>query len=202
MIVELYGLPASGKTTYAERLSKEMSWDVVKMKTKKEILWYNLLFAFRHPIKWKALFIITILWGRGEGMFYSKFVNLFLVSNAKYMAAKKNKNAIIDQGHFQIIPSLFQKKSTTKHLKQIIRFFPRPDTLVVFDIPEEERRERLAHRGYWGREHMSEKKFNEWVESSLFNDALFKREIVPNLSTRAIVVKKVEDLKSVSDTIA
>src|SRR3989344_4218701 len=99
MIIEFVGLPGSGKSTFAKRLAEHGSWKLVSVSGRAELVFYNVLFLFWHPIS----FVQGISWfWRYRGLrelWYTKFANLFLVHNAKYMKARRYPRAIIDQGH-------------------------------------------------------------------------------------------------------
>src|SRR3989338_1735816 len=139
MIIELIGLPGAGKTTFAKHLAEGGEWSLVKVGGKSELLFYNALFLlFRHI-------------GRRE-LRYTKFVNLFLVHNAKYMKAGKYPRAVIDQGHHQNVIALFDERVADGVIDRYAHSLPKPDLLVFFAASDEVRTKRLSGRGYGARD--------------------------------------------------
>ncbi|MEK7118427.1 MAG: glycosyltransferase [Patescibacteria group bacterium] len=165
MIVELVGLPGSGKTTFAKRLSEREGWSVVSIAFRSELVFYNALFFFQHPVD----FLRGLLWlCRYCGfwkLWYTKFTNLFLVHNATYMKARKYPRAIIDQGHHQNVISLFDRIVADDVIDRYVRFLPKPDILCFFIADDETRTKRLAERGYGARGELDENYREAWEEA-------------------------------------
>ena len=172
MIIEFYGLPGSGKTTTARQLVSSSGFEKVKIKNIKEITFFNLLFLFKHPVKFFVLLYFIISNSNSMSMFYSKFINAFLVRNAKYEKALRYKNAIIDEGHFQNILSVFEKPITEKSLMKYLRFTLYPDFLIIFDINKEELAKRIEKRGYISREDLGTKYLEGWKKVTAKNHEL------------------------------
>ncbi len=173
MIVELYGLPASGKTTLARKMVSD-GYVRVKIKNKKELLFYNFLFLAKHPVKFVASFIYVILNFGSASLFYYKFINAFLDKNAKYQKSLRFKKSLIDQGHIQNIVSVFENKLTPREMIRYLRFLPLPDKLIVFDVNRAKRDERAGQRGYSARMNFGSDYQKEWREIIEYNDKLLK----------------------------
>jgi glycosyltransferase involved in cell wall biosynthesis/cytidylate kinase len=165
MIIELVGLPGSGKTTFAKRLAEGGVWKLVSVHGAPELIFYNALFLLRYP----RSFFATLFWlYRHRGLrefWYTKFVNLFLVHNAKYMKVERCPRAIIDQGHQQNVISLFDASVSAEIIDRYVRVLPKPDVLCFFLANEETRTKRLAERGYGTRGELSEDYREAWEEA-------------------------------------
>ena len=105
MIVELVGLPGSGKSTFARTLEGEGKWKRARVSGNIELLWYSKLFCLRHPVSAYHQLCWLIRHRGHRALWYTKFVNLSLVHNAKYMKARGMQNALSDQGHLQNVMS-------------------------------------------------------------------------------------------------
>ena len=188
MIIELYGLPGTGKTSFAERLQKSSDFHIVKIKTKRELLIYNLLFLIKYPVKFVVTFFFLVVNSKNLTMFHYKFMNTFLHHNAKHEKARKFKNVIVDQGHFQNIISVFESKLDKSKLTKYIKFLPQPDKLIIFKTDPAIRKFRIDKRGYFTRENMSDERIQEWQENTQSNDALFA-DVVKNASIHHIFLR-------------
>ncbi len=162
MILELVGLPGSGKSTFARKLADEEGWRVVHTNGAADILWNNLCFAIRHPVYFFNGLVAVIRFRGASPFWYTKFVNLFLVHNAKYMKASRLPRAIIDQGHHQNVISLFDGALSEESVRTFLAELPRPDVLLLFVTDEGVRAERLQSRGYGAREDMNEEMRDAW----------------------------------------
>ncbi|MDO8183821.1 MAG: methyltransferase domain-containing protein [bacterium] len=153
-IVEVFGLPGSGKTTYAKELEKQ-GYRRIKVRTKWELVKYNLIFFYHYPSKFfVGLFYLVRYLGRPRWWYY-KLMNLFFQHNAKLMKAKGEARAVIDQGHFQNLLSLFDWPVSVAELKNYVKHLPRPDELVILDLLPAERAKRLKERSLLPRDELS-----------------------------------------------
>jgi len=196
MIIELYGLPGSGKTTLANKLARNSGFQVIKIRSNKELLFYNFLFLVKHPIKFTAMFFYLLV-NRGNGwrMFYYKFMNTFLQHNAKYQKALRFKNALIDQGYFQNIISVFEKKITPEAIKRYAKFFLYPDKLIVFNMSPGWRLEKMEKRGYNARDGFSEEYKKNWQEVIEHNNKMLN-ESIKNLFSDVVIIKNDKDIEN------
>ncbi len=154
MIVELVGLPGTGKSTLARRLADDGRFTLITVRGTKEILWRNLCSLIVHPIRWTRLLILTLRNLGPRTLWYEKFVNLFLVANAKYHKARSCEYALIDQGYFQNYLSLYESSQSREEYLSPLASIAQSDVVIFFDIPERERQARLSKRGYGTRERM------------------------------------------------
>ena len=173
MIVEFFGLPATGKTSIALKLSDGREWKIVKVYSRFELLWLNAIFVVKYPRQWLKLLAFVIKYSLNYKLFYYKFINAFLYSNSKFIKAKKMNCAIIDQGHFQGVISLFEKKITKDETVLYMATCPLPDILVVFKSEENERRLREAARENNYRDQFGPEYKNAWREIIAENTKTF-----------------------------
>ena len=139
MIIELFGLPATGKTTIAKILDRDGVLPFIKIKNAWELLFLNVLFFYKHPIvAYKILF---------KTLNYRDFVNFFLYRNAKYEKATHYKKSLIDEGMFQNLLSVFKQPINQKKFLQLAQSLPKPDLLVILETTKEERERRINIRG-------------------------------------------------------
>ncbi len=193
MIIELYGLPGAGKTTMAKKLASLKGVKVVKIENLRELIYLNFLFLLKHPISFFALLYFVVVKSMSFKMFYYKFMNAFLYRNARYQKACRYKLAVIDEGHSQNILSIFEKPEKESAMRQLIRFLPKPDFLVIFNIEESLREQNIKGRSYKIRGEFGEKYMLRWFDSLKVNNKLFLR-IIPVLSIDYIIVYTEEDI--------
>jgi len=174
MIIEFFGLPGSGKTTVAKLLVKQKNFTLVKVDSKRELFFYNCLFFIKHPFKFIKSFFYILRASVSCQDFYYKFMNCFIVHNAKYQKAKKFPRAIIDQGYFQNFLSVFNEVKTENFFIDYLKNFIRPNFLVVLELSLDKRQERLAQRGYGVRENFSQLQVEIWQKASEKNYFLAK----------------------------
>lgn len=173
MIIELVGLPGSGKSTFARKLAEDPRFLIVSPTGAAALLWWNLRFFLRFPFRSVALAYYTFRHLGSRSYAYEKIVNLFFVHNAKFMKARTVDRAILDQGHHQMIVSLFEVVQDVDVIRRFLRVIPKPDLLLAFDIPHEVREERMAKRGYRVRHGVPGGLRERWERAFLSNYSTF-----------------------------
>ena len=173
MLIELYGLPGSGKTILAKKIAKEKGYKIIKIRSKRELVFYNLIFLIKHPYKFFVQLFFLINNSNNLKFFYFKLMNTFLDYNAKYQKAKKYKNAILDQGYFLNVFALFDDAISKEKMKKYLSYLLKPNLLIILDISFNESVERAKNRGYFARENFSEEYKNKWQKAIEKNNELF-----------------------------
>jgi len=198
MIIELYGLSGSGKTSLAREFAKKTDFKTIKVKKKTELIFYNFLFLIKHPIKFFVTLFYLVSNSKGLRMFYSKFMNSFLHFNAKYQKALRCDKAILDEGYFQNIISIFEKEIDSEFLKRYLKFLLWPDLLFVFDnVDFDERLKRITKRGYGIANYLKKEEKASWEKVVEKNDRTFKKNL-KNIPVNYIIV---DDKKNLSDIL-
>jgi|AntAceMinimDraft_13_1070369.scaffolds.fasta_scaffold04231_6 hypothetical protein len=133
MIVELMGLPGSGKSFFAKELGKESNWTYISFKNKREVFKYFLLGILNNPI----FFIAGFWFARKVLTDRYLFWNCYVVKYAKFAAAKRapTEHAVIDEGAHQNVISYSRFYENTDFIKRYFTHCPRPDKLIVLAPP-------------------------------------------------------------------
>lgn len=177
MILEFYGLPGSGKTTLSEQIAREIDFRIVKIKNNKELFYYNFLFLVKHPIDFFITLFFIFLNSSDLRILYSKLANGFLHVNAKYQKALNYERAIIDQGYFQNIISIFDKEMDRDKIIFYSKFILKPDKLIFLDANHRLREERLKGRGYFPRKNFGSGYYENWLKVIEKNNEIFKNSL-------------------------
>lgn len=186
-VIEFQGLPGGGKSTYARALAEKGVGTIVRVSGKKEIIWYNLIELFHRPIQSLRIFAFILAHLGGPGMRYEKLVNLFLVHQAKYAKARGCSVAIIDQGHYQSVISLFDEREQKKGIQHLCSILPRPDLLIVVHPKRSVREAHLLKRGYDVRQGQDEKVRLQWKEVAEENQQTFL-SLLPSLGISSEII--------------
>jgi trans-aconitate methyltransferase len=152
-VVEVFGLPGSGKTTYAKDLESQ-GYERIKVRTKWELIKYNFIFLFYYPTKFVSGLWYLIIYAGQPRWWYYKLMNLFFQHNAKFIKAQGFARAVIDQGHFQNLLSLFDYEQSAIKLKKYAKHLPQPTELVILTLDKGERQKRLNYRPRLPREEL------------------------------------------------
>ncbi len=150
--MEFFGLPASGKTTTAKKLQKDYGYQIIIVDNNKELLFYNLIFFIKNPFFCMITFYYIVKYSLSWKIFYYKLMNCYFQSNAKYIKAAGKERVIIDQGHWQNLLSIFDKRINIKTIERYIKFLPKSGKVVMFRINDREWDDRISKRGYFARE--------------------------------------------------
>lgn len=162
MIIELFGLPGSGKTSLAEALQAKGAV-LVHMPSRARVIFDAGLFWLLHPFLASRL-LISIMRRAPHGMRYALFMNGFVGYAARYRRARALSRAgtvaVLDQGFSQLFISLDKLPITFS------RLFPRPDLLVAVMADVSVREERMASRGRAPREEFGYESRQAWQQNA------------------------------------
>ncbi len=134
-IIELFGLPGSGKTTLSKILTEGGSKEIVQVEVKNKIfrIFYFALFFILNP---RFVYFSFLYIRRCNRVVRSYVLHLFTLSCSKLMKAKiesifSYKIFLIDEGLFQRYLSILETEETDKNIKKYINFFPNWVGLVL-----------------------------------------------------------------------
>ena len=177
MIIELLGMPGAGKTTLAQRIEDSTDFKIIRIKNKKELLKYNLIYLIKHPIKFIVTLYYIITNSDSWKMFYYKFTNLFLHHNAKYQKALSHEKAIIDQGYFQNFLAVFEKLLSSREMFRYLGNLLYPDILFFVDVDDDVAKKRLLNRPHRVRGNFDPEYVNNWKKIVSSNAQLLKNQL-------------------------
>lgn len=153
MIVELAGLPGSGKTTFAKKLSSDTGLSVITLHSKVEIILCAAWFFVCHPHT-TVVFLKHILkeTKRNNSLRKTLLINSLLIPAAKYSKAER-RGGILDQGFTQSILSLLPKDDSL--ILKLLAVAPQLDLLLLCSVEDDIRQERIEKRKRKTRQELS-----------------------------------------------
>ena len=194
MLIELYGLPGSGKTTLAKIIAKERGYKIIKIRSKRELFFYNLIFLIDHPYKFFVQLFYLVINSNNLKIFYFKLMNTFLDYNAKYQKAKKYENAILDQGYFLNVFAVFDEEQTDEKIEKYLSYLLKPDLLIILDVPFFVSLERAKNRGYFARENFSSEYKIKWQDAVKKNNRIFLN-MINSIKVNYIKIDETNDMQ-------
>ncbi|MFT7507231.1 MAG: hypothetical protein ACI92I_000374 [Acidimicrobiales bacterium] len=180
MIIELYGLPGSGKTTFVRQMEASSNWIRIRMSGKLDIFGHYIWGYLLHPVVFTKGLVHCMI--RNRSLYY--LWNFYFVQYAKYQKACHISNndtyAILDEGPLQTIISYPEAVLTKSDLLSYIRLLPKVDKVIIFNIDQNQRKKQLRERvrnQSWRKKHDQDE---DWDGFMVQNDALFKEHIRDN----------------------
>lgn len=160
MIIEIAGLPGTGKSTLADALSVRTGLPVIRLRSKIVIVILGGLFFLRYPRTFVSLKRMLERSAHGNlSLARSLVLNACIAAGAKYMYARM-RGGIIDQGLVHALLSALP--TSTSEASEALRFMPTPDLLVFREATTEVRVHRLKVRGRLPREEFSPAEAARW----------------------------------------
>lgn len=160
MIIELLGLPGTGKTALAQAM-KSRGAVLVSLPSRTRIVTDAFLFWLEHPVLASRL-LAHLLKEAPRDSRYELFVNGYLGYAARYRKARslsrQGSLVVLDQGFLQLIVSLHGLP------EELLRKLPKPEVLVVLTVEPRERERRMAARGWAPRASSGTEKRLLWQE--------------------------------------
>ncbi|MAZ41016.1 hypothetical protein CL654_02775 [bacterium] len=198
MIIELVGPPGSGKSTLARTLEETTPYKKVRVSSKHELLWLNIIFFFKYPLFCiKTLFLVT-KHSSSVSMFYYKFMNIYLHHNARYEKAKKLDKTIIDEGLTHNVLGIFDEQTEEKSIYSYIKSIPPSDHVLIINTPKETIKKQLEERGHMPRETFyTKERWEKWLDNTIKNtntlEEVLEKQNIPHSNARD---KNLDEIKS------
>lgn len=182
MIIELVGLPGSGKTTRAREMAREHGTNVVAAPVHVAALVVEgFLGVIKRPVAAFCL-LVLIMKESNRDIRRSLLVNGWLGSSAKYWRARHG--GVIDQGYAQTLIGVLPKASDARTVACVLAGVRRDVELVWCDADPSVRASRLAQRPYQPRQEFGDSEVKRFSKESerAYRDI---REIAAKIAQRA-----------------
>lgn len=186
MIIELLGLPGSGKTSISGQLEQK-GWTIVRVTSRSEMLGRFFIYTVLHPVRVVLHGLYIVRYAGSFRMGYMKCMNLFIRAYAQQQKAEALPRAVIDQGVYQNIFSLFETVPAEKTLTNLVQLFP-DNMLIMPHVDEALRQKRLRARTRAPRE--------EYGEEAAMRFAQVSADVAIRIS--ALLQKEDKELHEVS----
>jgi len=145
MIIEIFGLPAVGKTTCADALCRREGYQRPQLNTKYAIAWYALLFWVKYPIFTFKIFLLIVRFSK-SGV-YTKCIHGLGVRFARYMVPVVGTR-VIDEGLLQNIMNLSDELLSKKEIESLFYSMPKiTDAYLHIVVSKSTQKEYAAKRG-------------------------------------------------------
>ena len=182
MIIELFGLPGSGKTYLAQNCFSDRQHAVVKCLGKFQQFFFALMFGLRKPLFFCYLKILLLKenWCK-PSLLWHKYMMLLLPALAKEGKAlfSKNSTAVIDQGLLQLALSIYERKIEEPDIKRILSFCARENRkITIVEANKSVREKRMGDRGRRARGFLGEKYLAQWTPVLEYNYEVVKNAII------------------------
>ncbi len=145
MIVELFGLPGVGKSTYARTRAEASEYTQVKFSKKGAVIWWCVVAAIIHPL----IFFKHLTWCLMHNAHPFYVWNFFCVRIAKYTKASlATGTVLIDEGLLQNVLSFPSEKMDVAGMRRFLATVPTAHTVIVLTVGDAERQRRVQQRPY------------------------------------------------------
>ena len=91
------------------------------------------------------------------------------------VSSKSAGNFIIDEGFFQLIHTVYERKAGYPEIMKFIKVIPKPDILTIVEADLKTRNSRLAERDRPREADFGGDYFEKWHESMILNDLMLRK---------------------------
>jgi len=172
MVIEIYGLPATGKTTLANLLVRETNCVAPpKMRGWFDVLCCSMRYILRYPAFCIHFLILTWEQTRGKTfgrrrvrLFLYKFVHRYLyilAKRAKINSLDQSNVYVLDEGWLQVALGIFERPCP--EIEYLLENITPPKAIVSVDLRESAWRERMIQIGGRSRRFMGKDYTHAWT---------------------------------------
>jgi len=187
MIIELFGLPGSGKTYLADKIFQTQKIRLAKINNFWERYLLIILFVILHPfILGKLLTLIAAENKKDKFLLKHKLKNLLPSTIAQEQKARFMKKSLIDPGFFQFFLTIYERKITSDDLHWISKYFNRHYKILIIEADDKIRKKRMSNRDRVPRIGLGQEYVDGWFEILEHNFLIIKEYIKNNFKYEII----------------
>jgi|SRR3989344_2330894 len=188
-MIEFFGLPGSGKSYLADKKSNEEGLKILKIHNRFEKYFFALLFFVLHPFFF-LFFIKKIVeeTKNNPSLLRHKIFFLYFDVAAKDMKSRiRGRQTINDQGIFQFILSIYERKINQEDLCVYRKYLKRDQYFIyIVETDHEIRKKRMQDRRRIPRKVFGEEYVKRWSEISEHNFVIIKDFILANFEYKVL----------------
>lgn len=186
MIIELIGLPGSGKTTIAEKTKKELGIEVSDFKSGITKFLGAMKFIYLHPATSAHLFFWTVKLNSGR-LSLLKHKVFFLLFSAMAREGSSSSRSLIDEGLIQFLCAISDRKLSNDEVLKIVRGLKiREREVWLVTCSEKERIDRINRRERLPRSYFGKEYTDNFYKSLAFNYPMFADALSKRFKLRTI----------------
>lgn len=147
-IIELLGLPGSGKSYYAKELTQAGEGELIQISGRFERFWRALWYLVLHPRLAANLIHKTIEQQKyGDHSLKHKIFFLLFSAFAREQKAQQRAQSIVDEGLYQYAFSLYETQVTAENIERDLTWYGTDERRIIFmKASLENRTERMIER--------------------------------------------------------
>lgn len=175
MIIELYGLAGSGKTYSTPHIAAQYGLPVADVSHRAERYACFLRFCLSHPALAGSLLLETVRRTSSRPPLLLHKLKLLVSNLAKVQKAIGLGGGIVDAGLFQFLLVIYEEAVSEAELARFKDRLALQDyRILVFDVDDDVRTERMASRGPPPRGQFGEAYQRRWYDIYVANDKVVR----------------------------
>jgi dephospho-CoA kinase len=177
VIVELVGLPGSGKSFLAPKIAAEHGVSIVRVGRLGQRPLCALLFGLLHPRL--TLRLLSVCREQSQGALRRMKIHRLVSALAKEQKARILGGGLIDEGIFQILLTLYESFAEPATIEEMLSMLPKAAYRVCFvEADDERRRRRMQARGKVPRVELGPAHQMQWQKTLAANLATLKSAVI------------------------
>lgn len=187
MIIELLGLPGSGKTYYTKKFAQEYEMEAISFNKGFKKKFYAILFIIFHPFLFGILIKKLFIENRQDKkVLKHKLFNYLPGVIAREQKGRLSRRSVIDEGLIQFILAMYERKISKKDLRWCQSYFNKRFKIFIIETEEKIRQKRIQTRGRIPRGHLGIDYVNNWMKILEHNYLIYKDFIQDNFQSKII----------------